>query len=218
LVEAEATPMTESEWLASEDPKQMLSAVLGRTDRSVRGLLRPRGLERRMRLLGCAAARFLLPMADPERDRSLRAAIDVAEQLADGAATKKELRAVRAAPSGGDWTVAYARAADAARGVTDTGHARRKPVIAGVVRCVFGNPFRPVKVDASITTPTVVSLAQAAYDERELPSAELDRLRLSVLADALEEAGAGEAIVDHLRSPGPHVRGCWVLDLLLGKG
>src|SRR5688572_16857480 len=43
-----------------------------------------------------------------------------------------------------------------------------------------------------------------------------DPHRLSVLADALEEAGATGELVAHLRSPGPHVRGCWALDLVLG--
>jgi hypothetical protein len=42
--------------------------------------------------------------------------------------------------------------------------------------------------------------------------------RLPVLADALEEAGCTISdILDHCRGPGPHVRGCWVVDLLLGK-
>jgi hypothetical protein len=60
-----------------------------------------------------------------------------------------------------------------------------------------------------------VQLAQVAYDERNLPSWELDPARL---ADALEEAGCADAdILSHLRGPGPHVRGCWAVDLLLGK-
>src|SRR5262249_10842750 len=57
-------------------------------------------------------------------------------------------------------------------------------VQCGLARCVFGNPFRPVSVDRAWLTPTVVSLAQAAYDERILPSGELDTTRLAVLADA----------------------------------
>jgi hypothetical protein len=65
---------------------------------------------------------------------------------------------------------------------------------------------------------TVRHLAQAAYEERSLPSGELDTARLAVLADALEEAGCADAaILSHLRGPGPHVRGCWAVDLLLGK-
>jgi hypothetical protein len=63
-----------------------------------------------------------------------------------------------------------------------------------------------------------VSLAQAAYDERNLPSGHLDNARLAVLSDALEEAGCTDAdILSHLRSPGLHVRGCWALDLVLAK-
>jgi hypothetical protein len=51
---------------------------------------------------------------------------------------------------------------------------------------------------------------------RQFPSGELDPHRLAVLADALEEAGAPAELVEHLRSPGPHVRGCWPVDLCLG--
>jgi hypothetical protein len=67
-------------------------------------------------------------------------------------------------------------------------------------------------------TPAVLSMAQAAYDPRSLPSGHLDAARIAVLADALEEAGcAEEAILTHLRGPGPHVPGCFLLDLVLGK-
>lgn len=73
-------------------------------------------------------------------------------------------------------------------------------------------------------TPTVISLASAAYDKRQ-PDGLLDPARLAVLADALEEAGCGpmlptfapHPIVEHLRSAATHARGCWVVDLLLGK-
>jgi hypothetical protein len=66
---------------------------------------------------------------------------------------------------------------------------------------------------------TIPRLAQAAYDERLMPEGTLDRTRLAVLADALEEAGCtDEELLGHLRGPGPHVRGCWAVDLLLGKG
>ena len=87
---------------------------------------------------------------------------------------------------------------------------------AALVRCVFGNPFRPTPLDPAWLTPDVLALARAAYDERLLPSGELDPVRLAVLSDALEEAGCAEAILDHLRSPTPHTRGCWPLDLCLG--
>jgi hypothetical protein len=64
----------------------------------------------------------------------------------------------------------------------------------------------------------VVRLAQATYEERHLPAGTLDNGRLAVLADALEEAGCTDAdMLGHLRGPGPHVRGCWPVDLCLGK-
>jgi hypothetical protein len=92
---------------------------------------------------------------------------------------------------------------------------------AGLIRCIVGNPFRPVALDPTWLAwndKAVVKLAQAAYDQRLLPSGELDLARLAVLADALEEAGCSESeLLTHLRGPGPHVRGCWVVDLLLGK-
>lgn len=85
-----------------------------------------------------------------------------------------------------------------------------------MVRCVFGNPFQPVEFAPSWRTPLTLSLARAAYEERLMPSAELDPVRLLVLADALEEVGSSPAVLEHLRGPGPHVRGCHVLDLALG--
>jgi hypothetical protein len=85
-------------------------------------------------------------------------------------------------------------------------------------RDVFGNPFRPVAGNPAWLTPTVKGLSTAAYEERSLPSGEVEPALLAVLADALEEAGCTNIdMLSHLRGPGPHVRGCWVLDLLLRK-
>jgi hypothetical protein len=88
-----------------------------------------------------------------------------------------------------------------------------------LLRDIFGPlPFRPVTPDPAWQTALGVALTQAAYDERELPAGTLDLARLAVLADALEEAGCTDAdILNHCRQPGVHVRGCWVVDLLLGK-
>jgi hypothetical protein len=90
-----------------------------------------------------------------------------------------------------------------------------------LLRCIFGNPFRPVTLDPAWfawNDGAVRKMAQAAYDQRAMPSGHLDAARLAVSADALEDAGCGQAeILAHLRCPGPHVRGCWVIDLLLGK-
>jgi hypothetical protein len=67
-------------------------------------------------------------------------------------------------------------------------------------------------------TPAVLSLAQAAYDHRELPAGPLDPARLAELAGALEHAGCADAeLLGHLRGDGPHVRGCWAVDAILGK-
>jgi hypothetical protein len=85
-------------------------------------------------------------------------------------------------------------------------------------RDIFGPlPFRPLTVEPSLlqwNDRAVVKLAQAAYDDRGT----LDNLRLAVLADALEEAGCTNPdMLSHCRNGGTHVRGCWALDLILGK-
>lgn len=83
---------------------------------------------------------------------------------------------------------------------------------AQLLRDIFGTlPFRPVTVSPAWQTPNVVSLAQTIYDERAFD-------RMPILGDALEDAGCDNAeILDHCRQPGEHVRGCWVVDLILGK-
>jgi hypothetical protein len=91
-----------------------------------------------------------------------------------------------------------------------------------LLRDVFGNPFRPAPIVDSAWLAwqegTSANLARAAYDERRLPAGTLDSARLALLADALEDAGCTDAeLVGHLRGPGPHVRGCWAVDLILSK-
>ena len=80
------------------------------------------------------------------------------------------------------------------------------------IHCIFGPlPFRPVPIDLAWRTPAVTALAQAIYDERAFD-------RLPILADALEDAGCMNAdIIGHCRGPAPHTRGCFVIDLLVGK-
>jgi hypothetical protein len=84
-----------------------------------------------------------------------------------------------------------------------------------LLRDIFGTlPFESPRVDSRWQIPQIVSLAQAGYEERALPSGHLDPTRLAILADALEEAGCANAgVLGHLRLPGAHVRGCWVVDL-----
>jgi hypothetical protein len=86
---------------------------------------------------------------------------------------------------------------------------------------VFGNPFAPIGVEPSWLTwnaGTVPELATGIYEERSPLDDAFTSERLAALADALEEAGCQDArILAHCRGPGPHVRGCWVVDLILGK-
>ena len=84
-------------------------------------------------------------------------------------------------------------------------------VQASLLRDVFGNPFRPVAFDPRWRTADVTALARGIYDDRAFD-------RLPLLADALMAAGCdSEDLLAHCRSEGPHVRGCWVVDLVLGK-
>jgi hypothetical protein len=88
---------------------------------------------------------------------------------------------------------------------------REKTEQAALSRDIIGNPFRPITCDPAWRTSTVLALAQGIYDERAFD-------RMPILADALQDADCDNAgILDHCRGPGPHVRGCWVVDLLLGK-
>jgi len=90
-----------------------------------------------------------------------------------------------------------------------------RPLVLGlshVVRDIFGNPFRPGAVDAAWLTSTVVQLARGIYEDRAFD-------RMPILADALQDAGCdNDDVLSHCRDESAtHVRGCWVVDLLLGK-
>ncbi|MCE9530621.1 MAG: hypothetical protein K8T89_05755 [Planctomycetes bacterium] len=79
------------------------------------------------------------------------------------------------------------------------------------MREIFGNPFRPVTIDPRWQTSNVIDLATAIYTDRAFD-------RMPILADALMDAGCdNDEIIHHCRGDGPHVRGCWVVDLILGK-
>jgi hypothetical protein len=91
-----------------------------------------------------------------------------------------------------DWTDEYAAQAD-------------------LLREIFGNPFRPVAFSPDWRTDTVMALAAQMYESREFSA-------MPILADALEDTGcSNKTILEHCRGPGPHVRGCWVVDLVLGQ-
>jgi hypothetical protein len=220
--------VTEAEWLACTEPQTMLEFLRGKAS------------DRKLRLFAVACCRRAWGSLKDER---CRAAVEVAESYADGLTTEAALGSARAAASGVAWgeegrnAAVFAASEDAsvAAGVTlyylacdaankdsrhvtaDAARAAARMLLAPLLRDIF-NPFHPVSLSLACLMPQVVALAQAAYDERELPAGHLDPARLAVLADALEDAGCTQAdILNHLRGPGPHVRGCWAVDLLLGK-
>src|SRR5262249_23499377 len=91
-----------------------------------------------------------------------------------------------------------------------------------LLRCIFGNPFRPLPprpvTILAWNDRTVPRIAETIYSDRNLPAGTLDNARLAVLADALEEAGYSDPdLLGHLRGPGPRVRGCWAVDMVLRR-
>jgi hypothetical protein len=100
--------------------------------------------------------------------------------------------------------------------------AKDKGIRCDLLREIFDNPFHPSPALPTVVLAwndrTIVRLAQAIYEERQLPAGTLDTGRLAILADALLDAGCDdEDLIAHCRSAGPHVRGCWAVDLILGK-
>jgi hypothetical protein len=215
--------MTEQEWLARDTSAGMLTPFGCR--------LSPRKL--RLALCSCLRSPAVWPLLE---SRSSRRAVEVGEAFADGAAGKHELRSAQRCAYGASRQFPSGKARAAAALATyvcwQDGPLRRHgrhtfvsmakwaglAVPVDLVHDVQGHPSRTAPSSAAWLTPTVTALAEAAYEERSLPAGTLDALSLAVLADALEEAGCDDpAVLGHLRGPGPHVRGCHVLDALLGK-
>jgi hypothetical protein len=223
--------MTETEWLACSDPNEMLGVLH----------LHGRLSERKARLFACACCRRVW---DELKDDRSRKAVIVTERFADGMATEEELEIASGAAcaawdtDGGmsdclDRPLPYSAAAfnvaippgwwGAAPAFVAPYkiilEAARDKEVEGAKQCVilrdiFGNPFRPLANDPRRIRwngATILKLARVVYDEHRFGD-------LPILADALEEAGCTDAaILDHCRQPGEHVRGCWVVDLILGK-
>jgi hypothetical protein len=89
---------------------------------------------------------------------------------------------------------------------------RAEQSLLSIARDIFGNPFRPVVFDPEWRSDTALSLAKHSYDAR-------DFAQMPILADALQDAGCDNAeILSHCRDANAtHVRGCWVVDMILGK-
>lgn len=190
---------------------------------------------------------------------SLRRAVEIAEQFADGSVRKQEMEPVSNAAlvfsrAAGDYAscydegwgrfdsdlmasgvAAYAAycvsmstvdpdevARETGRAIAylrsqkfgeidQDGHPDERCAHCELLRDIFGNPFRPATTKRPWRTSTVLGLAEGIYEDRAFD-------RMSVLADAMEEVGCDNAdILSHCRGDGPHVRGCWVIDLILGK-
>jgi hypothetical protein len=216
----------EAEWLACTDPELLAIRV------------RPVASERKLRLFTCACCRRIWDQIADERSRKC---VEIAEAFADGQATGRErARAHTAAGHACDgssrWAYAAAECAvkNCKGGIAYLGqHAalamgsgryshRRSPGPIGdqvaaerafqaiLFRDIF-NPFQPLALEPRWLTSNVVDLARTVYDERAFD-------HLPILADALMDAGCtDEHILNHCRSDGPHVRGCWVVDLILAK-
>jgi hypothetical protein len=224
--------MTEAEWLACGDPGTMDLFLSDRGEVS----------ERKFRLFGCACVRDVW---DDLPHDALRRAVEVCERFADGLATAEELRAAREAADGtyegnGDVVAdhsaiaitdlchgvpsfpmgegssagisAVAAEARSDRGITwYVAREQAKQLHCRLLRDIFGNPFRPVAFSPVWRTDTAIALARQMYESRDFGA-------MPILADALQDAGCDNPdILDHCRNPGEHVRGCWVVDLVLYK-
>jgi hypothetical protein len=186
---------------------------------------------RKLRLFACGCCRSIWHLLG---DRRSSDAIEKAEQFADGKATAGELEAAFfAAVDAADLEILEPTHFNARSAAMVAATPNPTPGDAGVVwlyawradpkRCVHGEQaslirdvfgpllFRPMTMNPSWLRPTVRQLAQSIYDEKAFE-------RLPILGDALEDSGCdNQDILAHCRKPGEHVRGCWVVDLVLGK-
>jgi hypothetical protein len=219
-------PITsESGWLTAEYTSNMIR------------FLGDRITARKSDLLAAACFRRIWHLVKTERGKN---AVAILEQFADGNATDEELATARAAawestieipnPQGHrlpehlalgaialhddlrDKLMTAAEATDWVKpGTPDAVSEPEAKSQCTLIRDIFGNPFRPVAFAPTWRTEAVVALARGMYESRDFAA-------MPVLADALDDAGCGGAdILAHCRGPGPHVRGCWVVDLVLGK-
>ncbi len=202
--------MTEAEWLVCNDAEPMFDYLLGRS------------ADRKLRLLAIARGRWKWGSLE---DECLQDAVLLGERYVEGLVTDEEMRIV------GDQLVREARELGPIKHRVRTrclccvGMTKDEIVDCGFVpkdggfmvaqveflRDIFGNPFRPVTFSPSWGTSTTVALASQMYDSRDFSA-------MPILADALQDAGCDSVdVLDHCRGSGPHVRGCWVVDLVLGK-
>ena len=219
-------PMTETRWL-TEPEKGKSCDDLQRMLQYLRGKASPR----KMRLFACACCRLKWHLLEDARSQR---AVSAAEQFADAQISKKDLAfarlhaftvheksrttnspfgaiaAVHAAGTVLEWGDEPTEAGTALRAAITTAAcsancpADKREQIA-LLRHIFGNPFRPYPAPDHWPL-AVVELAAAVYDDLDCCFA---------LHDALLDAGHAE-LAEHFREP-YHPKGCWALDLILGK-
>ncbi len=184
--------------------------------------LRDKASDRKLRLFACACCRLLWRHLTEDVGRARVEAVE--RRLERRTAVPPRRYGSAPTPQHGDSPALYTEVASifagcddafAAALVTSAMAERADPVGAGrdaqvaLMADIFGRPTRPI--DRRWRTPEVQARAQIIYDRRrfqELPD----------LADLIEASGLPpHNALDHFRSVGPHVRGCWALDLLLGK-
>jgi len=224
--------MTEQEWLTTTNPYDLTDYKACRS-------------ERKRRLLSCAFARRVLFLISDNRyqqavDIAERYADGVATEE-EMRATRRVMKKVwndrqfmeavnnaatavlatlekEAVGALHGWEAAALPPGTLTRPDYNRGYDEEKHIACVLAHDVFGNPFRPVTLDRAWLTASVIGLAQAAYEQRHQPDGTLDQTHFAVLADALEDAGCDNSeILTHCRQSGLHVRGCWVVDLLLDK-
>lgn len=210
--------MTETEWLASPALRSALDYLRGKNS------------PRKTLLFACRCADLLSPYLQPRCREALR----LVEQGADALPDRTTLQQARQETSGVWYEIAIENETPAFESprtepipgmaeanwveavLADTATLRVAPFLpedkqVEILRELFGNPFHRLVVDPHWLTPDVLPLARGIYADRAFD-------RMPILADALEEAGCTqEEILSHLRGPGPHGRGCWVVDLLTGR-
>ncbi len=216
--------MTEFGWLNPTDWGEMwahmwtLSEVSDRKRQLIgvavcRRLGHLMGDARSVRMIDLCEAIADYPCAgsDDDWEDTRDAAVEAAGLIADGEQSVRRAAAWAAAGLGSDAHKVGRGLESAAKAIEHEGTATATELIGSLIREVFGNPFRPVAFDPAWRTATVEAIAAGVYADRAFD-------RLPVLADALEDAGCDAAdLLAHLRGPGPHVRGCWAVDLVLGK-
>ena len=198
--------MTEDEWLVSAIPQCMLKALTLS--------------ERKERLCTAGWCRALFAYRSWFNIFRWPRQLDAAEAYADGHIDQAALRHARGIGSGPHNLLLRACRASkfSIQDVVDSlsacmGEFGVPPAkeVCDILRDVAGNPFLPVAREPRWLMSNVVELAGIIYEEKAFD-------RLPILADALMDAGCSdEQVLVHCRSEGPHVRGCWVVDLLLGK-